>query len=261
MLWLYGGHQVPAATLRSRHSQGLVRLGATFNHTSENTDSQGQATFVVQAWHVCGNEGSPATDELVFRSSKAGIARDRLSCGVDGLTRITNDASRGIVTKSGIKGAYIAAQLNPVLESIGATWANVTGKPSGMLNHIVVTDGSLRWGGLISPHLTHRFGGTVDIRPISTDGKHTEVGTSNYSKQGTEILIAIIKSTNATRIIFGQDLPGVTDVQSDHSDHIHVSWLDQPKEPWSISASVGIVTPSTKWSMSPTSVKRRGSKK
>ena len=221
------------AVLRQRHSQGLVRLQATFDQTTAISDALGRAKFTARAWHVCGNDQQPATDELSFKSP-AGTEVIRVKCGVVGLVRITNDAALGVVTKSGISGAFIHPQINQILKTIGSAWKGVLGKSQDMPNHIMVTDGSLRWGGLIPPHLSHRFGGAVDVRPISSDGRRTSVGAENYSREGTRIIIDFMRQTGASRIIFWEKLPGVTDVRPDHADHIHVSWMQNPLEPWSI---------------------------
>lgn len=221
-------------TLRQRHSQGIIRLGAKLDSSGVNTDAGGKAVFTCQSWHVCGNESQPAQDKITLSYGNNQSAEFIVACGVGGLVVIPSNSSQGLITKPGISGKYLHPTVVQALQAVGSAWKDVQGKPAGMPGHITVTDASLRWGGLTPPHLSHRFGGTVDIRPISTDGNPTRVGAANYSKQGTTILINFLSQTGATEIRFADNITGVTRVDSSHSNHIHASWLTRPAEPWSV---------------------------
>ena len=219
-----------ARTLRDRIDQGWVRLAGTLVSDAAVTNETGQAQFRLRAWHVCGNEERPATDRVTFtwpdRSQNVDIA-----CGVRGLDPLPDDPSAGVVAKKRREPRYARIELVQLLRSIGAAWRNMN-KPPGMPDFFTVTDASYRWGGLIPPHLTHRFGAAVDLRPISTDGQPTSITAANYSKPYTAALIDLVARTRATEIIFGEQLAGVTKVRIDHKDHIHVSWRVVPSEPW-----------------------------
>ena len=232
-----------AQILRQRHKDGIVRTRAQLDRISAVTDRNGQAKFVVRAWHVCGEETVPATDRIAY-SWSGGRKEVDVSCGVVGIETVPHDENQGVHVKAARRGRrYLHKVVNKALLAVGAAWRKTGGKPAGMPNYFVITDASLRWGGLIPPHLTHRFGAAVDIRPISSDGKPTSVGAKNYSKEGTRVLISYLSQTGATAIIFGEKLPGVTRVKASHRNHIHVSWLAQPKEPWfAETASDGVMT-------------------
>ena len=80
--------------------------------------------------------------------------------------------------------------------------------------------------------MTHRFGGTVDIRPIGTKKGSVKVGDAHYHRNWTGAIINALSRSGATEIRFADNLPGVTRVDSSHKNHIHVSWLLKPSEPW-----------------------------
>lgn len=213
-----------------RISQGVIRLGVRPTPTVQNTDQNGRATFRLDAFHVAGNEGNPASDRVIFSwngGSTFGIVRS----AVEGLVALADNPAGGLTT-AGLVGRHVHPQILQVLQAIGSAWQRVTDKPAGMPNYITVTGASMRWGGLNPPHMTHRFGGTVDVRPIATDGGATSVGAPNYHRRGTEIIIDFMRQTGATEIRFADNLPGVTAVDASHRDHVHVSWLRQPSEPW-----------------------------
>lgn len=233
-------HGHSARILRERHSQGIIRTQGQLDKTSGVTDRNGQARFTVRAWHVCGEESQPATDRVTYTWHGGQMEAD-ISCGMTGLQVVPHDESRGVHVKGAIRGRrFLQQAVNSALLTIGDSWRQTSGKPSGMPDYFVVTDASLRWGGLIPPHLSHRFGGAVDIRPISTDGQPTRVGEPNYSRVGTKLLIDYLNQTGTSEIIFGEQLPGVTRVKENHRDHIHASWMPQPMEPWFVSTATEI---------------------
>lgn len=219
-----------AATIRERVSQGIIRLSTKVTPSQTNTNSSGQASFKLDSFHICGNENQPASDNIIVES-RAGRNTYTIISAVEGLAPLVDNESRGLTT-SGLVGRHLHPQIISVLNSIGNAWQSVSSKPSGMPNYIVITGASLRWGGLNPPHMTHRFGGTADIRPIGTRTGSIAVGDANYHKQGTSIIIDFLKQTGATEIRFADNLPGVTNVDGKHKDHIHASWLTKPNEPW-----------------------------
>jgi len=225
-----------AGIIRQRVSQGIVRLSTRITPSRTNTNSSGQASFKVDSFHICGNESSPASD-LVIIESRAGKHTYTIKSAVQGLSPIQDNESGGLTT-SGLIGRHLHPQIIMNLQNIGSTWQRIGGKPNEMPNFIVVTGASMRWGGLNPPHMTHRFGGTVDIRPIGVKSGRVAVGESHYHKEATGIIVDFLKQTGATEIRFADNLPGVTKVDSKHKDHIHVSWLNKPTEPWFVEPSV-----------------------
>lgn len=219
-----------AAKLRERIDQGLVRLQTKLDKTVGVTNGNGQVTFNCLSWHVCGNESAPASDRITL-SWPGGSEDSIIRCGIP-LTALPNDASKGVVTKPGISGSFCQEVVTNILLAAGDAWKRTAHKPQGMPDYFTVTESSFRWGGLIPPHLTHRFGGTIDVRPISTDGDPTSVEAGNYSREGTSIFINYLRQSGATEIRFADNLSGVTVVDGSHRDHIHVSWLQNPTEPW-----------------------------
>jgi len=101
-----------------------------------------------------------------------------------------------------------------------------------MPNWITVTAASLRWGGLNPPHMTHRFGGTADVRPIGKEDGRMWVGHPSYHREATGIIVDLMHETGASQIRFAENLRKFIVVDQTHDDHIHVSWLNDPTEPW-----------------------------
>ncbi len=219
-----------ANTIRQRISQGLVRMSCRITPSSATTDAAGRAIFLVDSFHVCGNENQPAADEVTFASA-AGTDRAVIKSAVEGLESLTDNAAGGLTT-AGLVGRHLQTGAIQILQAIGEAWQRVGNKPSGMPNFITVTGASMRWGGLNPPHMTHRFGGTADVRPIGTREGPVRVGEPHYHREATGIIVDFMKRTGASLIRFADNLPGVTHVDASHNDHIHVSWLRQPDEPW-----------------------------
>jgi len=217
-------------TIRDRVAQGVVRLGVRVTPASAVTNGSGQVQFRLDSFHICGNGNVPATDEILV-TSEGGTKRLVLKSAVGGLGALSDNPSGGLTT-SGLVGRHLHPQIIQVLKAIGQAWQRVQGKPPAMPNYITVTGASLRWGGLNPPHLTHRFGGTTDVRPIGTRGGPVSVGDAHYHRQATGIIVDFMKQTGASEIRFADNLPGVTVVDGSHRDHIHISWLKSPLEPW-----------------------------
>jgi hypothetical protein len=217
-------------TVRSRVAEGVVRLSVRVTPASAVTNSNGQAQFRLDSFHLCGNDGSPAADEILA-TSEGGTNRVVVKSAVESLGALSDNPGGGLTT-SGLVGRHLHPQIIQVLQAIGQAWQTVQGKPPGMPNCITVTGASLRWGGLNPPHLTHRFGGTADVRPIGTREGPVAVGDAHYHRQATGIIVDFMKQTGASEIRFADNLPGVTAVDASHRDHIHVSWLKSPVEPW-----------------------------
>ena len=233
----FGGSQ---QTIRDRIAQGIVRLGVRVTPASGITDANGQVVFVLASFHVCGNEGVPASDQIIV-NSEAGTDTHVVKSAVGGLAPLSDNPQGGLTT-SGVVGRHLNPQIIRVLQSIGQAWQKVGNKPTGMPNWITVTAASMKWGGLNPPHMTHRFGGSVDVRPIGTQNGPVSVGAPNYHRQATGIIIDFMKQTGASEIRFADNLPGVSAIDSSHRDHIHVSWLNNPSEPWFTISNFGDLT-------------------
>jgi hypothetical protein len=232
----FGGSQ---QKIRDRVAQGVIRLGVRVTPPSAVTDANGQVTFTLDSFHVCGNDGSPASDQITA-SSEAGADTQVIKSAVEGLSSITDNPGGGMTT-SGLVGRHLYPQIIQVLQSVGQAWQKVGNKPPGMPNWITITAASMRWGGLNPPHMTHRFGGTADVRPIGTKDGPVSVGSPNYHREATGIIVDFMRQTGASEIRFADNLPGVTAVDASHSDHIHVSWLKDPSEPWFVIRRFGSI--------------------
>jgi hypothetical protein len=222
--------------LRDRVEQGVARLLGKVTPASAMTDSNGVATFRYWAIHICGGDTDPAAD--VIRFSLPGVKPPELDAfvrvGIAGMVEIPDHPDDGIVRSPNIRGSYVQSALLEISRRIGREWMGARRPPAypSYPKYLTINDASLRWGGLFPPHLNHRFGGAVDIRPISTDGEPAKVGGPNYDHDGNVRLVGILVKSRATEIRFADNIPGVTAVDASHDNHLHVSWLRNPAEPW-----------------------------
>lgn len=219
--------------IREKLKNDIVRLGVKVTPAGAITDSDGVAVFYIEGFHICGNEASPAADEITA-TGLGQVNRLIITSAFSGLEPLVDDRPHGLTT-SGIDGRrYLQPQVIQVLKAIGQLWQRVQGMPHGTPNFITITGASLRWGGLNPPHLAHRFGGSADIRPIGTwEGPVVVTDKQHYSKAGTEKLVELLRKSGASKILFADKLEGVT-FDDNHKDHLHVSWLEKPGElePW-----------------------------
>jgi Putative peptidoglycan binding domain/Penicillin-insensitive murein endopeptidase len=89
-------------------------------------------------------------------------------------------------------------------------------------------------GGFLSPHVSHRVGLDVDIRPARRDGDQCRLGTtwqsSSYARHSTRLMIEAIRRAAPQRvevILFNDPAlvqKGLTEHVSGHDDHLHVRY-------------------------------------
>jgi peptidoglycan hydrolase-like protein with peptidoglycan-binding domain len=89
-------------------------------------------------------------------------------------------------------------------------------------------------GGYLSPHVSHRVGLDVDIRPVRTDKQQCGAGTtwksSSYARHSTRLMVEAIRRAAPQRVevIWFNDpvlvQKGLTEHLSGHDDHLHVRY-------------------------------------
>jgi peptidoglycan hydrolase-like protein with peptidoglycan-binding domain len=120
---------------------------------------------------------------------------------------------------------YGTADTIRALQAIGAAW--LRNHPRGP--RIGFGDISFRDGPLMLPHKGHRRGLDVDVRPMRSDGKETQVAHKDpqYSRALTQELVNVIRANGVlpVKYIFFNG-PGVTGVSplKGHDDHLHISF-------------------------------------
>lgn len=158
-------------------------------------------------------------EQVVATCESATLTQD-LAIGYTNLGRI--NAVQGLAVASSATGRYTNPQLVRLLEDlasrvVAAEWPYP----------VTISAASLRFGGLYPPHFTHVEADTLDMRPMSTDGKPTwakQDGThaGNYDLERTKILIAALTSTGATVRFNGKGAGGQP--LAGHDNHLHASW-------------------------------------
>lgn len=92
-----------------------------------------------------------------------------------------------------------------------------------------IGDISLRDGGLMPPHRSHRRGVDVDLRPIRVDGKRlpTHIDQDTYSRERTKRLVELLqKDPKLGSILFNdKQITGVTP-WAGHDNHLHVRFKE-----------------------------------
>jgi hypothetical protein len=218
-------------TARERINSGLFRLKAPVSPLNGVTDAKGQFRVTIKNFHSCGNESTPASDLVSVTFGGSQSLYLRVNCAVDGLSNIPDNESGGLTT-SGLVGRHLHPSVLAAMQYLGAAWKSVPNKPGNTPDYLVITGATMHWGGINPPHFTHKFGGTLDIRPIGNKPGKIKYGTPGYDPIGTQAIVTALVQLGATRIIFADNLNGVTHVRSNHGDHLHVSFLNQPEEPW-----------------------------
>ena len=93
------------------------------------------------------------------------------------------------------------------------------------LARIGAGDVSLENGGRFPPHVSHRVGVDVDVRPLRTDRAEAPmtVGWPGYDRGATWRAIDLLRAEVPTRVVFFNDraIPGTTPL-SGHSNHFHL---------------------------------------
>lgn len=105
---------------------------------------------------------------------------------------------------------------------IGHEWAQSDATPLAV-GHISKPDGSK-----FPPHVSHRKGVDVDIRPRRKDGENLPVTINQkmYDAAATRKLVETIRANAKVKLILFNDLAlvaaGLTKQYPNHSDHLHV---------------------------------------
>lgn len=221
-----------AQKLLQRINDGTVRLQSTLDKTNATTNAEGKITIRVYAWHFCGEEADPASDNVIFEWDRNERHVLPVWCGMKSLVAMADEVGWNVRLAGGIRGRYAMQTVVDRMKKIGLAWDDVEEAPKSTEFPLYITDASIRWGGLYPPHLTHRFGGSLDLRVPSTDGGPSRPGAANYDREGVIWLCKLLSWQGATEIRFADSVPGVTVVDATHQDHIHVSFLQKPSEPW-----------------------------
>ena len=212
-----------AAKFRKRVASGRIKLLGTMSPTVVRTDADGNAISRYTVSNIGGNQTNMALERILM-SSQAGTTRFDVNIGYDFVNVPKHPKGLRIV---GANGRHCQSPLAKILKNLGKAVAEAKWP-----HPVTITAASLRWGGLYPPHMTHQHGGTLDLRPMSTDGGPTWCKTdgthkANYDRNRTRLLISVLSSTGATRIYFNdpktkQD--GASPLAG-HNNHIHFSWI------------------------------------
>lgn len=130
--------------------------------------------------------------------------------------------SAGLYGYTAAEKRFGVATVIQAVKAIGQTWNNLhPDAPIGVGNI------SKNGGGPLPPHVSHKNGIDVDVRPMRKDKEKEPVTFSDtdYSRPLTQELVNVIRANNvlAIKTIFFND-PNVTGVQpaAGHHNHLHV---------------------------------------
>jgi hypothetical protein len=220
--------------VEAAYAEGIVRLQSKLEKDHETTDANGRVSVRAYAWHACGVDQDPSSDNVLFEWPPNGRHSVTIWCGVKDLVSMQDNVGVNVRLAPGIRGRYALQSVINRMQKIGAAWDDVEEAPTSTGFPLYITDASTKWGGLSPPHFNHRFGGSIDLRVPSTDGNPSSPGAANYDRAGVKWLCQLLKWQHATEIRFSDKVEGVTVVDPTHNNHLHVSFLRDPSEPWRI---------------------------
>lgn len=129
----------------------------------------------------------------------------------------------GIVTNNRTRDSHWGkAEVVDALLRIGELWAAIKKTP------ISVGQISRKNGGPFPPHISHRLGIDVDIRPMRLDGKNLPVTIHDmaYAAEATLMLVHVIRENAKVKLILFNDPAlvkgGLTRKYVGHESHLHV---------------------------------------
>lgn len=210
------------AKARRLIQRGAIRLLGTLNRTSATTNSQGTASVEYTASHIAStlSQNKKGHERITATLDNGTTKTMNVYIGHTGLV-VGPTIPKGI-RFIGAKGKYMQKELKSFLTQLG------NGVKKNWPHPVTITAASLKWGGQYPIHFTHKHGATLDLRPMSTDGKPTWAKTdgthkANYDAERTKALISILKDAGGKVTFNGKGAGGKP--LAGHDDHIHVSWL------------------------------------
>ena len=220
---LYKQNKGDGAKAECLVNQGVIRVIGTLNATSAITGENGVASVTYQTSHIGSDfsQSSQAREKIVATLNNDKKSTLNLNIGWAGLQKIQSVS--GGLRVLGARGEHVHPVLHKFLKRLGDTI-----KRAKWPHPLTITAASLRWGGQYPPHFTHKHGLTLDLRPMSKDGKSTcakQDGSAagNYDLKRTKMIIRVLKDFGGTVFFNGKSAGG--QIKNGHNNHIHVSWL------------------------------------
>ena len=220
---LYNQRKGNGAKAQLEAMNGTIRLIGTLSASSATSGRDGVATVVYRTSHIASDLSQKARgkERVTARLTNGSAFKIDLNIGWTGLREI-QPVAQGLRV-IGATGTYVNPKLQAWLQELGARIRQLKWP-----HPVTVTAASLRWGGQYPPHFTHKHGWTLDLRPMSSDGRPTWAkrdGTAkaNYDKERTRQLILFLKEANGRVVFNGKGVGGAP--LDGHDNHIHVTWL------------------------------------
>ena len=191
-------------------NQGVIRVLGTLSASSATTGSDGVASVIYQTSHIGSDfsQSSRACERIVATLDNGERKSLDLNIGWTGLKEIQSVS--GGLRVVGARGTRVHPELYKILKILGDS-VNMANWP----HPVTVTAASLRWGGQYPPHFSHKHGLTLDLRPMSKDGRSTwakQDGSSanNYDLTRTKRLILVLKEFGGT-VFLMEEMRGTTE--------------------------------------------------
>lgn len=154
--------------------------------------------------------------------------------------------STGVVIGKAQEEKYALPETGEFIKEIGVKWAEYVAKNPSASPQITINGISLKYGGSLGVHKSHKIGTSIDLRPIRNDGTNNPVNytdTNVYSREHTRNLIKIIKeianspkykalytgNKNAIYEIYFNDPQLISEFEEvrhidGHNNHLHVEF-------------------------------------
>ena len=165
---LYNRHNGNGAKAEREARNGTIRLIGTLSASSATSGRDGVATVVYRTSHIASDLSQKARgkERVTARLASGSTFKLDLSIGWTRL-RAIQPVPQGLRVV-GATGTCVDPKLQAWLKKLGARIQQL-----GWPHPVTVTAASLRWGGQYPPHFTHKHGWTLDLRPMSSDGRPT----------------------------------------------------------------------------------------
>ena len=213
-----------ADKVKQRIRNGNIKLIGIVQPKSVKTDNQGYAQTIYTVSDIGSNENEKAREKIIAKYNNK-FSENILEIGYNDL--IPLPVIDGALRIGDVTGKYIQKDVGQLLLNMGNKIKN-----EKWSQPLTITAGTLKWGGLYPPHFEHRRGGSIDFRPMSTDGNPTYCNTdgsfaANYDREKTMQLLKIFNESGAKEIFFNDPEAKKYGAKAlaGHHNHLHVSWL------------------------------------
>jgi hypothetical protein len=192
-------------------------VGGTTSVLSGGKFANGAATGAFQFLFNQVASGAQVTDALL----QFGVTDHIFADDMEGIAHQLPDAGIGYVAYGKPQKRYTTIDMLKRIEQLGKLWHLGTGGGVLQIGNI-----SLKGGGFMRPHKSHRAGRDIDIRPVSKSWSINPLTfrSRDYDQIGTQNLVYALLVFEPRFIFFNDPMVGGVRGLAGHDDHLHVAF-------------------------------------